>query len=67
MVTGETDEGRKLLDRGIIVSNATLRFIPKRDSAGKEVERIRDSGLLLLADAVKVGAPPFGGLPLPPF
>ncbi|KXZ49441.1 hypothetical protein GPECTOR_21g667 [Gonium pectorale] len=53
VMTGETDEGRKLLDRGIVISNATLRFMPKRDSAGKEVERIRDSGLLLLADAVK--------------
>ncbi|GLI61014.1 hypothetical protein VaNZ11_003277 [Volvox africanus] len=53
VVTGETDEGRKLLERGIIISNATLRFMPKRDSAGKEVERIRDSGLALLADAVK--------------
>lgn len=54
VITGETDEGRKLLDRGIIISNATLRFMPKRDSAGKEIERIRDHGLLLLADAVKV-------------
>ncbi|GLC41243.1 hypothetical protein PLESTF_000792700 [Pleodorina starrii] len=53
VVTGETDEGRKLLERGIIISNATLRFMPKRDSAGKEVERIRDSGLMLLAEAVK--------------
>ena len=54
VVTGETEEGRKLLERGIIISNATLRFMPKRDSAGKEIERIRDSGLLLLAEAVKV-------------
>ncbi|KAG2443137.1 hypothetical protein HYH02_009548 [Chlamydomonas schloesseri] len=53
VVTGETEEGRKLLERGIIISNATLRFMPKRDSAGKEIERIRDSGLLLLAEAVK--------------
>jgi hypothetical protein len=53
-MTGETDEGRKLLERGVVVSNASLRFLPKRDSAGKEVERIRDPGLLLLADAVKV-------------
>ncbi|KAG2487415.1 hypothetical protein HYH03_013983 [Edaphochlamys debaryana] len=53
VITGETDEGRKLLEKGIVISNATLRFLPKRDSAGKEIERIRDSGLLLLADAVK--------------
>jgi hypothetical protein len=60
VVTGETEEGRKLLERGIIISNATLRFMPKRDSAGKEIERIRDSGLLLLAEAVKVGAENWG-------
>lgn len=53
VVTGEQEEGRKLLDRGIIISNATLRFWPRRDSAGKETERIKDSGLLLLAEAVK--------------
>ncbi|GFR49942.1 hypothetical protein Agub_g12049 [Astrephomene gubernaculifera] len=53
VMTGETDEGRKLLERGIVISNATLRFMPRRDSGGKETERIRDSGLALLAEAVK--------------